>query len=154
MSSMYIDGDIFITEGGLLERFTSGKSDGWEPDELEDTLLRPEPRFEQVAGAGERRGGSVYAFDPRSSRVVAFDKANGDYREQYRLMGDDQGWDGLRGMYVIPGVDEAPAKLVWLSASGLHEATLATVDDDAAASAAPSAGASGSPEGDASSPAP
>jgi hypothetical protein len=154
MTSMYIDGDIFITEGGLLERFTSGKSDGWEADELEDTLLRPEPRFEMVVGAGDRRGGSVYAFDPRSRRVVAYDKANGDYREQYRLVGDDEGWNDLRGMYVIPGVDEAPAKLVWLSASGLHEATLAAVDDDAAASAEPSGGASGAPEETDASPAP
>ena len=34
MTSMYIDGDIFITEGGVLERFSSGKNDGWEAKEL------------------------------------------------------------------------------------------------------------------------
>ena len=32
MSSLYIDGDLFATEDGKLERFTSGKNDGWSPD--------------------------------------------------------------------------------------------------------------------------
>src|SRR6478672_5240676 len=36
MSSLYIDGDMFVAEGGVLERFTAGKSGGWGPQALKD----------------------------------------------------------------------------------------------------------------------
>ena len=64
MSSMYIDGDMFITEGGVLERFTRGKSDGWEPGSPEDDLLRPASDLVLVAGSGDQRAGLVYALRP------------------------------------------------------------------------------------------
>jgi hypothetical protein len=147
MSSMYIDGDVFITENGLLERFTSGKADGWEAGTPADELLRPEPRLDLVVGAGDRREGTVYAFDPRSSRVLAYDKASGEYQAQYRLAGEDESWKDLRGMYVIPGVEDAPPTLVWLSATGLHEAPLVVVTGDGSETPSPSASAGASPDG-------
>ena len=70
MTAMYIDGDVFITEGGLLERFTRGKSDGWEPGSPADELLRPAADLVLVAGSGDQRDGVVYAFDRRNDRVL------------------------------------------------------------------------------------
>jgi len=120
---------VFITEGGILERFTRGKSDGWESGSPEDDLLRPPADLVLVTGSGDQRDGVVYAFDRRNDRVLAFDKASGDYVSQYRLAGGRPDWDDLRGMYVTPGVDEAPSTLVWLADGRIGQAVLQAVDD-------------------------
>ena len=39
-----------------------------------------------------RRVGVLYAFDATNHRIVAFNKSNGKYIEQYRLRGDDNSW--------------------------------------------------------------
>jgi len=150
MTSMYIDGDVFITEGGLLERFTRGKSDGWEPGTPDDEMLRPAADLELVAGNGDQRAGVVYAFDTKNDRVLAFDKSSGDYVAQYRLAGGRPDWNDLRGMYVIPGTGEASATLVWLAKGHIGQAVLEAVSDDSAGANAtprptPSADASASP---------
>lgn len=146
MRSMYIDGDIFIVEGGLLERFTSGRSDGWVVGDPKDQLLRPTTTLELVTGAGERRTGTVYAFDRRNARILAFQKDGGGYIAQYRLANGATDWEDLRGMYVIPGVEDVPATLVWLAEGAIHQASLLAVPDDGSApSAAPSAAPSVDP---------
>ncbi len=131
MTAMYIDGDVFITEAGILERFTRGKSDGWEAGAPEDQLLRPASDLILVAGTGDQREGVVYAFDSRNDRVLAYDKASGEYVAQYRLAGERPDWEDLRALYVIPGVEEAPATLVWLGEDRIGEAVLEAVSDDA-----------------------
>jgi hypothetical protein len=71
--------------------------------------------------------------------VVAWDKATGRYLAQYRLAGGRDDWEDLRGLYVIPGGEELPGTMVWLSKTGLHQSTLEAVPDDGAApSASPS----------------
>jgi len=147
MSSMYIDGDIFVTEAGALERFTRGKSDGWEPGAPGDTLLRPAPVLDFVTGTGEQRTGDVYAFDTKSNRVIAFDKAGGDYRAQYRLAGGAPDWKDLRAMYVVPGAgtDAAPT-LVWLGKDHIGQAVLEAVADTPGASPRPSPSGSAGPD--------
>jgi hypothetical protein len=151
MSAMYIDGDIFIVEGGILERFSSGKSDGWEPQELPDTLLRETSSASLVAGQGERRKGTVFTYDRQNGRLIEYDKASGDYLGQYRLAGGVEGWNDLRGFYVLPGVEEGPPTVVWVTGTALHQALLEPVlNDDAASpspagSGGPSSGTSGKP---------
>jgi hypothetical protein len=129
MTSMYIDGDIFVTEAGILERFTRGKSDGWDAGSPADELLRATPDLTLVAGTGDQRQGSVYAFDHRNARVLAYDKASGEYQAQYRLAGGLPDWEDLRGFYVIPGVDGGPPTLVWLAADHVGQAVLQAVPD-------------------------
>ena len=129
MSSLYIDGDMFIADDGSLRRYTSGKGDGWGAEELEDGLLRPAPTYSLVAGAGDARQGFVYAYDRPNERVVAYDKASGDFSAQYRADGGLDDWDDVRGMYLIPGIDEEPPSLVWASATGVHEAILEEIAD-------------------------
>ena len=70
------------------------------------------------------------AFDKKNDRVLAFDKSSGDYTAQYRLAGGRPDWDDLRGLYVIPGVDQGPATLVWLGAGHIGQAVLEPVSDD------------------------
>jgi hypothetical protein len=148
MTAMYIDGDIFIVEDGILERFASGKNDGWEPTELPDTLLRKTSTAVLVAGQGERRKGTVFTYDRQNARLIEYEKASGDYVGQYRLAGDDEGWKDLRGLYVMPGVDEGPPTVFWISATALHQALLEPVTDGGASpsgSPGPSSSASARP---------
>lgn len=143
MSSTYVDGDLFAVDGGALVRFVAGKNDNWDAAAPVDTLLRPAPTYSLVAGATERRVGSVYAFDRPNARIVAIDKDKGTYVAQYRLAGGAQDWSDLRAMYVLAGVEDAPSTLVWLSKSGVHQAVLEAVPDTAPRSI-PTVGPAGS----------
>jgi hypothetical protein len=145
MSALFIDGDLFVVEDGVLERFASGKDDGWKADLPGDDLLRPAPKYAVVAGGLDRRAGVVYAYDKANGRIVAIDKANGDYKGQYRPAGDAPDWADVRAIAVTPGVEDAPATLMWISKDGLHQTLLEAVPDVAAATPAPSAAASPSP---------
>lgn len=133
--SLYIDGDIWVIDDGIIERFASGKSDGWEATEPPDELLRPVPEYALIAAAGGRRTGPLYAYDPDSERVVALDKSSGSYLEQY-VAADAEPWSDIRGMYAISNFEGGPETLVWIDQGRLHttvlEATLSRPDDGTA----------------------
>jgi hypothetical protein len=137
MTSLYIDGDMYVVEDGAIDRFTSGKSDAWQATDPGDELLRSAPHALLVVGAGDRNKGLVYTYDRANARILAYDKASGQFVSQYRLAEGD-GWSDLRGMYVIAGVDQAPATLVWISSDAVNQAVLEAVT-------APAPGASASP---------
>jgi hypothetical protein len=145
MNALYIDGDLFVAENGTLERFASGKDDGWKAHVPDDSLLRPAPKYALVAGGTDRRTGVVYGYDKPNGRMIAIDKASGNYVAQYRPAGNVGDWEDVRGIAVTAGVDSGPAVLMWLSPSGVHQALLEAVEDVAPASPAPSAAASPSP---------
>ncbi len=149
MSSTYVDGDIFAVDGGALVRFVSGKNDGWRAAPLEDSLLRPAPAYSLVAGASPWREGNVHAFDRPNARIVAIAKDKGTYVAQYRLAGGAPDWMDLRAMYIVAGTGEEPAKVIWLSKNGVHQAILQAVPDvapRASPSADPGSSGAGSPE--------
>jgi hypothetical protein len=143
MTSLYVDGDIFASDGGTLVRFFSGKNDGWDASAPNDTLLRLAPTYSIVASGTERRTGDLYAFDRPNQRIVAVGKADGAYHAQYRLAGGAADWSDLRAMYVIPAVEGGQATIVWLSHDGIQQATLEAVPDNPP-SASPSATPAGS----------
>ena len=144
MTSLYIDGDMYITENGVLDRYTSGKSDGWEAGAPGDDLLRPTAAVQLVAGAGGRNEGRVYAYDKKNARILAYDKRTGDYAGQYRLAEGD-GWADIRSMYVVAGVEDAPDTLVWLSGNSVNQAVLQAVPEPEVPAGSAVPGASGSP---------
>ena len=88
VDSLYIDSDIFITDDGNIVRFVDGRAEGWETNELPDSLLREQPQYSLIASASDKRTGNLYAYDKANERVVAIDKSDGTYLEQYRLAGD------------------------------------------------------------------
>ena len=53
MTSTFVDGDVFVADGGQLERFVGGKTEGWDPKEPKDTDLRPGARL-LAAGVRDR----------------------------------------------------------------------------------------------------
>jgi hypothetical protein len=143
ITELYIDGDVFIVESGSVARYVAGNGEGWKPADPGDELLRDAPRYTHITSGTDRRVGTLYGYDAANDRVIALDKADGKYRAQYRIAGDPKGLDDVRGMYVIPGVNDAPATLVWVTANTVHQAFLAAASGEPDGSPAPS-GAAGS----------
>lgn len=143
MKSLVIDGDIFAIEGGKIERFVSGKTDGWDAALPGDELLRKAPVYEMIATGTDRRVGRLYGWDPGNRRLVAFDKVDGRFRAQYRLAAGAAGWSDIRGMYVLAGASDQPDTLVWSAGSALHEVVLEAV----VVAPSPAPGGSAAPAG-------
>jgi hypothetical protein len=149
VTSLTIDGDIFIADGGAIVRFVGGKTDSWAVEApgtarfaaQGDILLRPAPFYTLIASASDKRTGLLYAWDRVNDRVVAFDKAKGTFVEQYRLVGANPAFSDVRGMYVVLGTEAgAPSTLVWATKDSVYSAVL-----EAAPEPTTGPGASGSP---------
>jgi hypothetical protein len=151
-TDLLIDGDIWAADAGTIERFVAGKDTGWRPEEPPDGALRPAPIYTMIGTGTPRTLGRMYGWDDRSGRIVAFTKDDGDYVEQYRAAGP-RGWDDLRGFYIVAGIEDAPATIVWIERdrvlSALLEAPLAGGSPRPSSSASPSpgTGSSASPSG-------
>ncbi|HEY3333621.1 MAG TPA: hypothetical protein VGK16_00180 [Candidatus Limnocylindrales bacterium] len=157
ITDLLIDGDIYVAEKGAVARLIPAS--GWDVTPPSDTSVRPAPRYTMISspdrpdGSTSKRNGILYAFDAQNHRVVAFDKGNGKYIEQYRLAAAGDAWSDLRGFVVLPAPDaEAPSTMWWITSTGLHSSLLEAVNDAASPSpaasgeAAPSADASGNPD--------
>jgi hypothetical protein len=144
MTSTFVDGDVFAADAGALVRFVGGKNEGWTAKAPKDSLLRAAPVYSIIAAGPARREGQIFAFDKPNRRVIALAKVDGKYIAQYRLAGNAPGWDDMRAMYIIPGVDPEPSTLVWMSRDGVHQAILVAVPYvGPVVVPSPSAGASG-----------
>ena len=123
MTDVLIDGDIYVAEDGEVARVIPAS--GWDVDPPEDGAVRPNTDFTMISspdrpdGSSSRRNGVLYAFDARNHRVVAFNKADGKYLEQYRPAGGDDAWEDLRGFTVLPAAEaDAPSTMWWISRDG------------------------------------
>ena len=143
MTSTFVDGDIYVADGGSLVKYTAGKDGGWAAKDPKDLLLRPAPTYSIVAAGPTRAQGAIYGFDLPNARVIAVAKADGTYQAQYRLAGGAHDWSDLRAMYIIPGTADGPVTLVWMSSTGVNQAILTAVPDNGPG-ASPSAGPSSS----------
>ena len=124
ITDLYIDGEIWVADGGRILRLVNGKAEGWEAATPGDEKLRGDPSYRLIASGSPRREGTIYGYDPANQRVVAVSKVNGTYLQQFRLASGDDGWIDLRGWYVEPGVGDAPDALVWISKDAVHRAVL------------------------------
>jgi hypothetical protein len=147
ITSMYIDGDIWLADNGEVLRLVGGNSAGWTAATPGDAILRGSPKYAYLTSGADRRTGTIYAFDAANDRAVGLSKVNGAFVAQYRLGGSASGWGDLRGWYVEPGLDSEPDAIVWISAKGIQRALLQPTGGLPGASVAPTAtGGAGSPE--------
>ena len=123
ITSLYIDGDIWLADGGQVLRVVNGNAAGWEAAGPGDDILRDEPTYRIIASGAERRTGTIYGFDGESDRLVALSKVNGSFIAQYQL-GDGDGWADFRGFYIEPGIETEPDAVVWVTKTGLHQSVL------------------------------
>jgi hypothetical protein len=145
ISSMYIDGDIWLADGGRLLRIVNGRTEGWAAADPGDSVLRPIPRYTLVTSGAPRREGHLFAFDATNHRVVAFLKSDGSFVEQYRLASESTAWNDLRAWYVEPGVGDTPDTLIWITATAVHRTVLEplTTAPEPSGSLAPASGSPG-----------
>jgi hypothetical protein len=141
ITSMYIDGDVWVADSGQIQRLVSGNGAGWDAVAPGDSLLRTAPAYRSIASAADRRTGTIYGYDPDHQRVIALSKVDGTFIGQYRLGDAATGWSDLRAFYVEPGLQGEPDTIVWLSAHGIERAVL----QPAGTTASPAPGASASP---------
>jgi hypothetical protein len=154
ITDLLLDGDIYVAENGAVARVIPANS--WDAEMPKDTQVRPESFLTLLASPdrpgneSSRRAGPIYAYDRVNARLIAFDKATGDYVSQFRLVGDDPAWEDLQGMVIMPGADaEAPALMWWINDTGLHTTTLVEADaptPTAAPAASPTAEPTATPK--------
>jgi hypothetical protein len=148
VTSMYIDGEVYLADGGLIERFVSGRSGNWALASPGDDALRPTRRYTLIDSPDPRRVGTLYVFDAANARVLAFDKLTGAYLAQYRPAAGSPAWTDLRAFYVAPrSPGQAPA-IFWIDGTTLGTAILQPVGGsgpDASPGASPIPGASAGP---------
>ena len=124
VTSMYIDGDLYVADAGLVERFTGGRGSSWAPAAPPDALLRPEPAYRLIASPFGKGEGTMYGYDPGSDRIVALDKARGTYQAQYRIVDGGTDWADVRGFYVEARAAGQAPLVYWIQADRLGTATL------------------------------
>jgi hypothetical protein len=139
VTSMYIDGEVYLADGGVVARYINGAGGNWGPDEPPDKLLRPIPSYEYIASPGDRGEGTMYGYDRLSDRIIAFDKGSGKYIAQYRIAAGGTDWADLRGFFVVNRAAGQAPVLYWINADRIGSTTLQDV------SALPTPGPSASP---------
>ncbi|HEY5629817.1 MAG TPA: hypothetical protein VIR16_09930 [Candidatus Limnocylindrales bacterium] len=152
ITSLLIDGDIYATENGVLERLIP--TSGWKPAALPDSDLRPASTYTTVVspnlpdGSYSKGTGTLYAWDSTNDRVVAFAKNGGKYVAQYMPVAGGVDWSSLQDIEVLPvsGAD-VPPTMWWVSSNGFYTSLL--TEAQPAPSASPSPSISPTPSGSA-----
>ena len=148
-TSMYIDGEVYLADGGIVERFVSGRGGNWGPDQPPDVLLRPLPAYRLIASPGSRGEGIMYGYDAGSDRILAFDKASGKYQAQFRIAGAGPDWADVRGFFVVNRASGQTPVVYWINEQRIGVATLEDISTLPTPSPAPSGSPNGSPVGSA-----
>jgi hypothetical protein len=141
---MMIDRDIYVLTTEAIIRLANGRPDAdfataALPDEPD---LRPGHEYRLMTGSATWREGRIYTYDAKYGRIIAFDKATGDYLEQYIPAASTPIFGDVRGMFILPGAGGRASSLYWVSADRLYQTVLQAAP---AATASPSPGPSASP---------
>jgi len=125
MTSIAIDGDVYMTSDGVLRRYSGGAADDWSPAEIGDELLRPLLTPTLVMSAGASRTGIVYVWDSSAHRVIAYSKASSGAMLAQYIIGDQAGPVGeILGGYILPAADGGAPTFVWAEAGRVRSAVL------------------------------
>ena len=141
VTSIYIDGEVYLVDDGVIERFVSGRSGDWGPKAPPDALLRPAPTYRLVTSPGDRGEGTMYGYDVTSDRIVAFDKATGRYQAQYRIAGGESDWADVLGFYVVARASGQAPLIYWIDRQRIGSAVLEAAAETTAPSGGPDASA-------------
>jgi hypothetical protein len=125
MTSIVIDGDVYMTSAGALRRYSGGAADDWSPAEIGDELLRPLLTPALVMSAGASRTGIVYVWDSSARRVIAYSKASsGAMLAQYVISDEADPVGEILGGYILPAADGGAPTFVWAEAGRVRSAVL------------------------------
>ena len=123
---LLVDGDVYaVTADNVLRYFNGRRSGAFEladPPDAGD--LRPGHDYRLMAATGTRGVGELFVWDAANARILAFDKTDGTFVEQYVATPGAPPLSDLTGMYVIDrGVETAPI-LVYSRADALYQVIL------------------------------
>ena len=125
MTGIAIDGDVYMTSGGVLRRYSGGAPDDWSPAEIGDELLRPLLTPTLVMSAGASRTGVAYVWDSSARRVIAYSKASsGAMLAQYIISDGTDPIGEILGGYILPAADGGAPTFVWAEAGRVRSAVL------------------------------
>lgn len=145
ITGLYIDGEVYTADGGKLARYFNGQRQGWQPQSPGDELLRPTRNFLLLDSPGARGEGIIYGLDTDSHRLIAFQKADGKFVGQYRIVGGGTDWQDVRGLYVLNrAAGQAPVAW-WIDGQRLMSASLGAAGATASPSPSAPPGASEKP---------
>ena len=141
VSSIFVDGDIYLIQDAKVTRYASGRPGEWQPANPDDSAMRPNPSYTLVTSPTSRGAGSLYEYDHANGRLLVIEKGSGDVLQQFvplQSVPDAVSWSDLRGIWVANRSDGASPLLIWADATSIHTSVLAKVS-----TASPSPGASG-----------
>ena len=125
MTGIAIDGDVYMTSGGVLRRYSGGAADDWSPAGIGDELLRPLLTPTLVMSAGASRTGIIYVWDTSARRVIAYSKASsGVMLAQYAITDQGDPVGEILGGYILPAADGGAPTFVWAEAERVRSAVL------------------------------
>jgi len=139
ITGIAIDGDVYITSGGMLRRYSGGAPDDWRPAEIGDKLLRPLLTPTLVISAGASRTGILYAWDSSAHRLIAYSKASsGAMLAQYVISDSTDPVGKILGGYILPAPNGGAPTFIWAEAGRVRSAVLGPpITEGPAASANP-----------------
>ena len=123
VSAMYVDGDLFLVDGGAIVRFTGGAPTDWQAQPSGDGQPPQTPAYRYIVSASGRQEGRLYALDVANERLVALEKATGRFVDQYRP-GNGFSFADLRGLDLRSETDAGASALWWIDRSNLNLSTL------------------------------
>jgi len=123
---LLVDGDVYaVTADNVLRYFNGRRSGAFELTDPPDAAdLRPGHDYRLMAATGTRGVGELFVWDAANARVLAFDKTDGTFVEQYVAAPGAAPLSDLTGMYVIDRGVETPPILVYSRADGLYQVIL------------------------------
>jgi hypothetical protein len=127
---LHIDGDIYAVTSDAVLRYFNGRRTTFELDPPPDAGdLRPGLDLGRMAATGTRGVGRLYVWDARNQRILAYNKADGAYLEQFVAAAGAPPFASVRGMIVVDRGEVEPALLIWANGDGLWQTVLAAPDD-------------------------
>jgi hypothetical protein len=145
---MFVDGDIYILQKEGLTRYTNGRPGDFALGTLpDDGDVRPGHDYRLFTASASRREGKLYVWDALYGRVIAFDKATGDYLEQYLPLPSAPAFTDLRGMFVLTGGQGKAPSLYWAGPDRLYRTVLQAVAQPSPSPASLPARSRGAPAG-------
>ncbi|HSH22018.1 MAG TPA: hypothetical protein VK992_05370 [Candidatus Caenarcaniphilales bacterium] len=139
---LLIDGDVYALTGPALLRYFSGRVTEFElaapPD---DGDIRPGHDYRRMSHTGTKGVGQLFIWDGQHARILVFDKAEGEYVEQFVGLPDGPSFSDVRGMYVVDRGEADSPLLVWAGPGGVYRTELSapTEVDEPSPSPAPTA---------------
>lgn len=117
---LHIDGDIYAVTSNALLRYFNGRRTTFELDTPPDAAdLRPGFDLARMAATGTRGVGRLYVWDASHERIIAYNKADGAYLEQFVAADGSPAFRGVRDIVIIERGELEPPLLVWANGGSI-----------------------------------